>query len=144
MGLAHFSAPSSHLPLHDFAHPSPIARWLQEANFAQIGICIEPLLDIVGATPASHAAAPTLSDFVQFMQATVENFYQFVTSFTTPREEASCSLACLHVYPCMACYCRPSSCQLVFRKSLANFGCAKPPQFPPADITVELPVPVSV
>lgn len=88
---AHFSAPSSHLPLHDFAHPSPIARWLQEANFAQIGICIEPLLDIVGATPASHAAAPTLSDFVQFMQATVENFYQFVTSFTTPREEASCS-----------------------------------------------------
>lgn len=44
----------------------------------------------------------------------------------------------------MACYCRPSSCPLVFRKSLANFGCAKPPQFPPADITVELPVPVTV
>lgn len=50
---------------------------------------VGPLQEIAGQTPATHAAALTVSDFVQFTSATVENFYNFLTSFTTPREEVS-------------------------------------------------------
>jgi len=57
-------------------------------NMANLAICVEPLEEMAHAMAESQAAAPTASDFMQFASVTVENLFNFVTSFAAPREQA--------------------------------------------------------
>ena len=58
------------------------------SSYCQVGICIQPAEEISHLTPAPHSAAVTINDLAQFTTATVGNFYDFLTGFVTPYEQA--------------------------------------------------------
>eukprot|EP00039_Didymoeca_costata_P005132 m.78759 g.78759 ORF g.78759 m.78759 type:complete len:194 (-) comp12688_c0_seq1:1656-2237(-) len=58
------------------------------ADIGQIGISIEPKTDLMQQTPVAAAAAPTVSDFAVFSEKMLESFFNFASSFSSPREQA--------------------------------------------------------
>ena len=57
-------------------------------SYALIGVSVEPLEVLAQQTPATALAAPTLTDFANFSQAMVLDFYNFASSFDVSAAQA--------------------------------------------------------
>ncbi|TRY64083.1 hypothetical protein TCAL_03623 [Tigriopus californicus] len=60
---------------------------LNGGSVAQLGISVEPLVQLSGMTPEAQAEATNLPTFVEFSQKMVENLFNYTSSFAVSPSE---------------------------------------------------------
>ncbi|KAK7099458.1 protein Hikeshi-like [Littorina saxatilis] len=60
---------------------------LQQSHLAQIGISVEPLIQLSQQTPVTSHSETSLAPFMEFSTKMLENFFNFATSFAVKQAE---------------------------------------------------------
>lgn len=68
-------------PEDTISNPFSIQVPHQDHTVAQIGISIEPLVQLAQLTPVANSTPSSLDSFVQYTQKMVENFLNYAMSF---------------------------------------------------------------
>ncbi|XP_032829236.1 protein Hikeshi isoform X2 [Petromyzon marinus] len=68
-------------------HPFGLMNHARGPSVSQIGISVEPLIQLLQQTPVTSAAVSTLDSFTEFTQKMLESFFNYTSSFAVSQTQ---------------------------------------------------------